>query len=111
MNREQQEREEQELEIKIRTAHRDAKLDIAAVLSTLPGRRFIKYLFDSLDVGMMPDQLMEGTILHDRLGFLRAGNSIFKLVAEASPEAAGLILAELEKERYDELVRKNSVDA
>jgi hypothetical protein len=39
----------------------------------------------------------------DKLGFLRAGNSIFKLVAEANAQAAADILAQNEKDRYAKL--------
>ncbi len=85
--------------------HRDAKLNIAAVIVTKPGREFFKYLLKSLDVGEVPELGMEGAFLHDRLGFLRAGNSIFKLMAEANAKITGELLAEIEKEKQDELYK------
>ena len=87
--------------------HQQALEDIRAILSIKPGRSFIKYLFDSLDVGELPALGINGEFLHDRLGFLRAGNAIFKIVAEADQREAGLILAQLEKERYDTLYEES----
>ena len=52
---------------------------------------------------------MEGNFLHDKLGFLRAGNSIYKLVAEANAEMAATILAENEKERYAKLYEESQI--
>ena len=94
-------------EIREALKHRDAILDINAILATEAGKRFIKYLFESFEVGVMPERGLAEMDLYDRLGFLRAGNAIFKIVAEASPEIAGMILAKVEKERYDELVMAN----
>lgn len=90
--------------------HRDALMDVRAVLATKSGKRFIKYLFKNLDVGELPELGMDGTLLSDRIGFLRAGNSIFKLITESSTEAAGAILAEVEKERQDAIYRETTGD-
>lgn len=84
--------------------HRDALLDIRAILSTSHGRRFFKYLFKVLDVAELPDIGVEGPLLHERLGFLRVGHSIFKLASEANHEVSGQILAEIEKEKYERLI-------
>lgn len=83
--------------------HRDALLDIRAILATSSGRNFFKYLFKHLEVGELPQLGLEGSLLMDKLGFLRAGNSIFKLVAEADAQIAANILAMNEKERYAKL--------
>lgn len=90
-------------ELRERLKHRDVLLDIQAVLATKSGKNFIKYLFESFEVGEMPAIGITGDFLMDRLGFLRAGNSIFKIIAEASPEMAGSILAQVEKEKYDKI--------
>ena len=87
--------------------HRDALLDIAAILATSSGKRFFKYLFKELQVGELPAQGVEGNYLMDTLGFLRAGNAIFKLVAEADAGKAGEILAKIEREKYDELYKES----
>ena len=90
-------------ELKERLKHRDALLDIQAVLVTKSGKAFIKYLFESFDVGELPPIGFSGDLLMDRLGFLRAGNAIFKIVAEANPEMAGIILGQIEREKYDQI--------
>lgn len=93
----------QQEEFKMRADHQRVLLDIKFVLSTMEGRNFISYLFKSFDVGELPPIGLNGDMLMDRLGFLRAGNSIFKIVSEAAPDTAGALLAEIEKERHAEL--------
>lgn len=90
-------------EIKERIEHRDALLNIRAVITTSSGRAFIKYLIKHLEVAELPDFGLEGDLLREKLGFLRAGQSIFKLISEASHMTAGSILAEVEKEKYERL--------
>lgn len=72
---------------------------IQSVIRTQVGRDFITYLLKSLDVNEYPTVGMTGDLLMDRMGFLRAGNSIFKLIAKATPDIAGQIIAQIEKER------------
>ena len=90
-------------ELKERLKHRDVLLDIQAVLGTKSGRSFVKYLFECFDVGELPPVGFSGDLLMDRLGFLRAGNSIFKIIAEANSEVAGSLLGQIEKEKYDQI--------
>ena len=92
-----------EEEIKEAIEHRDVLLDIQAILATSSGKNFFKYLFKHLEVTELPPLGLEGSILMDKLGFLRAGNAIFKLVAEADAAAAGALVAQNEKDRYVEL--------
>ena len=86
-------------ELKEQAEHQAVLLNIQAVVATKPGKDFIKYLLQSFEVGEMPPIGLSGEFLHERLGFYRAGNSIFKIIAEASPEFAGAILAQIEKEK------------
>ncbi len=72
---------------------------IQVVIQTQAGRDLITYLLKSLDVNEYPVVGMTGDMLMDRMGFLRAGNSIFKLIAAATPDIAGQIVAQIEKER------------
>lgn len=95
--------EQIDAEIKERLEHRDVLLNIQAMLGTKPGREFVKYLFKSFEVGEMPMIGLSGDMLMDRLGFLRAGNSIFKIVAEANSEMAGTLLGQIEKEKYAQI--------
>ena len=83
--------------------HRDVLLAIASLIKTEAGQTLFKYLFKSLDVMNLPDQSMKGETLHEYLGFLRAGNSIYKLTCEAAHDEAASILSKLERERYDDL--------
>ena len=78
-------------ELKERIKHQNTLVDIRNILATESGKRFIKYLFESFEVGELPVQGAEGSFLFDHLGFLRAGNSIFKIVAQANPEVARII--------------------
>jgi hypothetical protein len=85
--------------------HRDALLNVRAVLATSSGREFFKYLFKMFQVTELPDRGLEGPELFDTLGYLRAGNSVFKLVAEADAASAGNLLAQNEKERYAQIYK------
>lgn len=97
---------EQIQEIADRKEHQEAIESVRAILSTNAGKRFIKYLFQSFDVGEFPEKGLSGEYLHDTLGFLRAGQSIFKLVAEVDPAQAGLILGQIEREKYEKKLRE-----
>lgn len=92
-------------DIKEAIEHRDVVLNVRSVLATTPGKILFKYLFKSFDVGQPPFQGFEGAMLHDHLGFLRSGNSIFKLACEANAETAAGLLAEIEKDRYETLCK------
>lgn len=99
-------REWTEEELKEAREHRDVVLALQAVLSTSHGKILFKYLFKSLDLGVMPELGLVGESLHDRLGFLRVGQEIFKLACEANVQVSSELLAQLEKERYDEKYRE-----
>lgn len=81
--------------------HRDVLRSLKLVLATPEGKSFIKYLLKSFDFGEQPVFGLEGAQLADRIGFLRAGNSVFKLACEADHEITGKIVGEIEKEKYD----------
>ena len=74
---------------------RDAQLNLKAILATDPGRNFIKFLLVNFDVGELPEQGIEGVELHETIGFLRAGQSIFQIVSQANRKIAGEILANI----------------
>lgn len=99
-----------EQELQERLEHRDVLLAIAAILKTDSGITLFSYLFKNLEVGELPFQDMEGNILHDRLGFLRAGNSIFKLACEADSKIAASILSKLERRRYEQLCEQHNIN-
>lgn len=87
-------------EMKEQAEYQLVLMDIQSVLATKSGKNFVRYLFKNLDVGDFPPIGVDENYLRDRLGFLRAGNSVFKLVAQANPVDAGAILAQIEKEKY-----------
>lgn len=92
-------------EFKERAEHRDTLVNIQAVLSTKPGKDFVKYLFKNFDVGEVPEIGLVGDLLMDKIGSMRAGNALFKIVSEANFEIAGQLLAQIEKEKYEEILR------
>lgn len=92
---------EQRKEIAERIEHRDTLLAIAAILKTKEGLQLFKYLFKNLEVTTLPYGALEGHALHESLGFLRAGNSIYKLACEADYLASATLIAQLEKERHE----------
>jgi len=94
---------EQQQELKEQLEHRDVLLAIGVLLKMKEGKQFFKYLMKSLDVGTVPEEGLEGFPLHNYLGFLRAGNSIYKLICEADFEEAALLLSKIEREKYDDL--------
>ena len=86
-----------------RIEHQDVLLAIRAIISTTPGQAFFKYLFKHLEVVGLPDLGLDEKLLLDKLGSLRPGRAIFKLVAEADAKKAGEILAQIERENYEKL--------
>ncbi len=90
--------------------HRDVLLAIGVLLKQKEGRQFFKYLFKNLEVAGVPDEGLEGNLLHNYLGFLRAGNSIYKLVCEADFEEAASLLSKIEREKYDDLCEQHRIN-
>lgn len=81
---------------------RDVLLAIAALIKTPEGKKLFRYLFKNLEVLNLPDKGMNEHILHEYLGFLRAGNSIYKLACRAASETASDIMAKIERERHED---------
>lgn len=99
-------------DLKLLHEENDAVLAMQELLQTREGQIVFKYLLKSFDIVEAAPIGVTGELLFDRLGFLRAGNSIFKLMSKANPVIAGTLLAEIEKERhiekerYDELIKE-----
>lgn len=89
--------------------HRDVLLAIGVLLKLKEGQQLFKYLFKNLEITTAPVQGMEGNELHEYLGFLRAGNSIYKLVCEADADIAASILSKLERERYEHIYEQHRI--
>lgn len=88
--------------------YRDALLHIKAVLATSSGRQFVKYLFKNLGVTELPELGLTGELMHERLGLTRAALSVFQLISVANSEVAGLLIAEIEKEKHERTKQRDS---
>lgn len=95
-------------EISERIEHRDALLNVRAIMKTAAGQGFFKYLFKNYDPIFLPPMGLEGAILHEGLGQRRAYIELFKLVAEADAETAARLLAENVKELNARLNREDA---
>ena len=100
----------QQQELREHLEHRDVLLAIGVLIKQKEGLQLFKYLFKSLEVATVPDAGMEDKELHDLLGFLRAGNSIYKLVCEADFTIAASIISELEREKYNGLCERHRLE-
>jgi hypothetical protein len=84
--------------------HRDVLLAIRSIFKQKEGLKFFKYLLKNLDVGMLPERGMTGENLSEYLGFLRAGNSIYKLACETDSETTASLMAQIEKEKHEDAI-------
>lgn len=80
------------------------------ILTTEEGVILFTYLFKNLDVTCVPEQDMIGDTLQEYLGFLRAGNSIFKLASNANSEVSAKILAQLERDRHADRLNRFRIE-
>ena len=81
--------------------HEQMLQDLCTVLNTPPGQNFVKYLIKSFGVGELPGINIPDKLRDEYIGFLRAGQSVFEIVSQADTIKAGLILAQIQKEKYD----------
>jgi hypothetical protein len=81
--------------------HQNTLKSIQVVMSMGHGRNFIKYLFKNFCVGDYPPVGIKGEDLLEYMSYLRAGNSIYKIVLEAAPDLTGQLITEIEKGRQD----------
>lgn len=72
---------------------------LATILTTKSGTEFLKYLFESFEVGEAPPMGLKGDDLIEFVSRQRVGNSIYKLAMAANPKLTGAILAQLEEEK------------
>ena len=89
----------------------DALGAVTKILKTEEGRILFTYLFKNLDVLCVPEQDMKGELLQEYLGFLRAGNSIFKLASSADSETSARILAQLERDRHADKLNRFRIES
>ena len=88
---------------------RKALRNLLVLIRQPEGREFFKYLFEEFAIGDLPPVGVPESVLYHDIGFLKAGQTIFELVAQADAHLASLILAELKKEQYDAITKNNDV--
>lgn len=96
---------EKDYEIK---EHASMLMDLSLVLSTPQGQSVFKYLLKSFGVGELPDINIPTNLRDEYIGFLRAGQSVFEIMSQADNIKSGLILAQIQKEKYDVAMAQNS---
>lgn len=82
----------------------NAQKAIQDVLARNTGKPLIKYLFKLFGVGSIPMAGLPTDLLNVEIGRLQMAEELFDFVAEADYNSAGLILAEIKKEKDDEYV-------
>ncbi len=93
--------EQLEIERQERLEYENVIKSIQVIMSRPEGKKFLKYLLNSLDFGAFPPVGLYGEQLIEHTAFLRAGNTIYKMILEASPELTGQLITEIEKDRQD----------
>jgi hypothetical protein len=102
-------KEEQDI-LRIEQLKHDEMLkSISVVISNPHGKKFIKYLFNEFSVGGFPPVGLYGEQLTEFMAYLRAGNSIYKIILESAPEQTGQLISDMEKERQD-VYKKTLID-
>ena len=89
-------------ELKDLMEHSQVLKDIVVLLTTPSGERFIKYLFKHFEVTELPPIGFTGELMYDKLGSLRPGRLLFKLISQADPANAGRLLAMVEREKTNQ---------
>lgn len=75
--------------------------DLSFILQRIEGQRLFKYLFKHFGVSELPPLNIDPDFRLDMMGYLRAGKALFEIASQANSQATGLILAEIQKEKYD----------
>lgn len=94
-----------------RLEHRDVLLSIAAIIKTPEGVKLFEYLFKHFEINVLPPRGLKVEDHHEYLGFLRAGNSIYKLGCEAASESIASILAKTERKRYEDKLHQHRIES
>jgi hypothetical protein len=82
---------------------------LQVMLSHPHGKVFIKYLFESFEVGKVPPAGLYGDALIDLTSFYRAGSSIYEICLAASPELTGSLIAEMIREKEKQNVQETII--
>lgn len=81
--------------------HEQMLIDLNFILQRLDGQRLFKYLFKHFGVLDLPPLNIDPDFRLDMMGYLRAGRALFEIASQANAQTAGLILAEIQKEKHN----------
>lgn len=100
---------QQEEELLEQSRYDSVLKSIQVLLSHPHGKTFVKYLFESFEVGKLPPPGIYGEQLIDLTSFYRAGNTIYELCLAASPELTGSLIAEMIREKEKQNVQETII--
>ena len=89
-------------------SHESFILDLGLVLSTPQGQSVFKYMLKELEFGELPAVNIPPNLRDEYIGFLRAGQLVFEYLSQADNIKAGLILAQIQKEKMDAAIAQNT---
>lgn len=75
--------------------------NLRSILKLSEGKAFAKYLIKHFGVGEYPQPGIDKDLLLEIMGFSRAGESIFAILAQADPITTGQLMAEIQREKYN----------
>lgn len=87
-----------EFEMEEKAKHHRLLSHINALLSTISGQEFIKYLFEQFSPLANIPPFCKSEELIERAAFNRTGVAIYNIISEANPDMAGVILSKIRKE-------------
>ena len=88
--------------------HEHMLQDLSLILASAQGQNFIKYLMKHFGVAELPEINIPDKLRDEYIGFLRAGQALFEIVSQADNIKAGLILAQIQKDKYDDAKAQNT---
>ena len=81
--------------------HETMLSNLKSILTRSEGKQFAKYLMKHFAVGEYPAPGIDKDLLLEIMGFSRAGESIFSILAQADPITTGQLMAEIQREKYN----------
>jgi len=88
--------------------HESFILDLSLVLNTPQGQAVFKYMLKELEFGELPAVNIPANLRDEYIGFLRGGQLLFEYLSQADNIKAGLILAQIQKEKMDAAIAQNT---
>lgn len=94
---------------KMAQEHTKVLESIRSIIQTESGKIMFRYLFKYISPTDLPELGLDSEMMRERLGFFRAGRSIWELAVQAEPFTASQLLASLEKEKNDERLLQEKI--